>query len=212
MYGPNYGGGYHHAQSSSRTYQNPNQQGGSYSSGPSGYNGDPQLLQWFNAVDTDRSGSISVAELQAALVNGNWSKFDLDTVKMLMNIFDTDRNGTIGFQEFSGLWKYITDWQGVFRHFDRDRSGTIDGHELSEALRNFGYRLPPSLLTLIEQKYASGPSTGYGASTGITFDRFVRACVAVKTLSEAFQRADTDRDGWITISYEEFMRIVLSAP
>jgi len=164
------------------------------------------------AVDTDRSGSIDVAELQAALVNGNWSRFDLDTVKMLMNIFDTDRNGTIGFQEFAGLWKYISEWQGVFRHFDRDRSGTIDRNELSEAFRNFGYRLPPSLLNLIEQKYASGPSTGYGPSTGITFDRFVRACVAVKTLNEAFQRADTDRDGWITISYEDFMRIVLSAP
>jgi hypothetical protein len=68
MYGPNYTGGYHHAQSSSRTYQSPNQHGGNYSSSP--YNADPQLLQWFNAVDTDRSGSISVAELQAALVNG----------------------------------------------------------------------------------------------------------------------------------------------
>jgi hypothetical protein len=31
---------------------------------------DPQLWQWFNAVDADRSGSISVNELQAALVNG----------------------------------------------------------------------------------------------------------------------------------------------
>ncbi|KAF8479184.1 EF-hand [Russula ochroleuca] len=210
MYGSNYGGGYHHAQSSNRNHQSPNQFNQGYPSGP--YNADPQLWQWFNAVDTDRSGSISVAELQAALVNGNWSRFDLDTVKMLMNMFDTDRNGTINFQEFTGLWKYITDWQGVFRHFDRDRSGTIDGHELSEALRNFGYPLPPSLLTLLEHKYASGPSTGYGASSGITFDRFVRACVAVKTLREAFQRADTDRDEWITISYEEFMRIVLSAP
>jgi peflin len=73
MYGPNYGGGYHHAQSSSRTYQNPSQLGGSYSSASGPYNGDPQLLQWFNAVDTDRSGSISVAELQAALVNGQHS-------------------------------------------------------------------------------------------------------------------------------------------
>ena len=35
---------------------------------------------------------------------------------------------------------------------------------------------------------ASGPSTGYGTASGITFDRFVRACVAVKTLREAFQR------------------------
>ena len=35
---------------------------------------------------------------------------------------------------------------------------------------------------------ASGPSTGYGPPPGITFDRFVRACVAVKTLTEAFHR------------------------
>ncbi|KAH9180312.1 hypothetical protein EDB89DRAFT_2216779 [Lactarius sanguifluus] len=174
---------------------------------PSG--ADPQLWQWFSAVDTDRSGSITVNELQAALVNGNWSSFDLDTVKMLMNMFDTDRSGTIGFAEFSGLWKYISDWQGVFRHFDRDRSGSIDGHELSEALRTFGYNLAPSLLVLIEQKYASAPTSGYGPPPGITFDRFVRACVTVKTLTEAFQRVDSDRDGWVTISYEDFMKVII---
>lgn len=35
---------------------------------------------------------------------------------------------------------------------------------------------------------ASGPvAAGYGPAPGITFDRFVRACVVVKTLTEAFQ-------------------------
>ena len=72
---------------------------------------------------------------------------------------------------------------------------------------------------------ASGP-TAYGGGNGITFDRFVRACVVVKTLTEAFQRCalgvrsgcviwilisiyrvDTDRDGWIQINYEEFMKV-----
>ncbi|KAK0228129.1 EF-hand [Armillaria fumosa] len=173
---------------------------------------DPQLWQYFAAVDTDRSGSITVTELQAALVNGNWTRFDLDTVKMLMGIFDVDRNGTISFNEFAGLWKYISDWQNVFRHFDTDRSGSIEGHELSEALRNFGYSLSPNLLSLVERKYASEPATGYGPPPGISFDRFVRACVVVKTLTEAFQRVDTDRDGWVQMSYEQFMSIVLSAP
>ena len=116
-------------------------------------------------------------------------------------------NGSV--PEFAGLWKYIQDWQNVFRHFDRDRSGSIDGAELSEALRSFGYNLSPTLLSLLEQKYgelgsscaardrrracaelevASGPSDRYGPPPGITFDRFVRACVVVKTLTEAFQR------------------------
>ncbi|KAF8275260.1 EF-hand [Lactarius quietus] len=208
---PNYGGGgslHHSASVSSRRGYTPsytNQSGYSYSPGPPAPAGsDAQLWQWFNAVDTDRSGSISVNELQAALVND----FDLDTVKMLMNMFDTDRSGTIGFAEFSGLWKYISDWQGVFRHFDRDRSGSIDGHELSEALRTFGYNLAPSLLVLMSRNMvSSGPTTGYGTAPGITFDRFVRACVTVKTLTEAFQRVDSDRDGWVTISYEEFMKV-----
>lgn len=41
---------------------------------------------------------------------------------------------------------------------------------------------------LIFAAIASGPATsGYGPPPGITFDRFVRACVVVKTLTEAFQ-------------------------
>jgi len=57
--------------------------------------------------------------------------------------------------EFAGLWKYIADWQRVFKHFDRDHSGTIEGHELAEALRAFGYVLSPPLLHTLEIKYGN---------------------------------------------------------
>ncbi|KAJ8488108.1 hypothetical protein ONZ45_g14088 [Pleurotus djamor] len=169
---------------------------------------DPQLWQWFSAVDTDRSGHITAAELEKALINGDWTPFDLDTVKLLMSIFDTDRSGTIGFNEFSGLWKYIKDWQGVFRHFDRDRSGSIDGQELQAALAQFGYNLSPQLLDLVQKKYdvkASGVAGYRQAQPGISFDRFVRACVVIKQLTESFQRLDDNRDGWVQINYDQFM-------
>ncbi|KAH0588554.1 hypothetical protein H2248_004384 [Termitomyces sp. 'cryptogamus'] len=173
---------------------------------------DPQLWNWFSTVDIDRSGHISATELAQALVNGDWSAFDLDTVKLLMSIFDTDRSGTIGFNEFTGLWKYIKDWQNVFRHFDRDRSGSIDGNELRDALGQFGYRLSPPLLDLLQKKYASSPGGFQTHAPGISFDRFIRACVVVKQLSEAFGRLDTDRDGWIQINYDQFMDTVLRLP
>lgn len=47
------------------------------------------------------------------------------------------------------------DWQRVFIHFDRDRSGTIDGQELQQALNQFGFRLTPQLLNLLERKYGT---------------------------------------------------------
>jgi len=181
---------------------------------------DPQLWHWFTSVDFDHSGAISAQELQQALVNGDWTPFDLDTVKLLMTIFDVDRSGTIGFNEFTGLWQYIREWQNIFHHFDADRSGSIEGPELTNALRQFGYNLNPQLVQLVVAKYGltgsiAGPGQphgGRGGSSGITFDRFVRACVVVKTLSESFQKHDTDRDGWIQINYEQFMQTVLSLP
>jgi len=197
--------------------------GGYSSAGPGGFappggprpppGADPQLWSYFSAVDIDGSGSISVTELEKALVNGDWSPFDLDTVKLLMTMFDTDRSGTIGFNEFSGLWQYIKDWQNVFKHFDSDQSGSIEGGELAQALQQFGYNLSPKLLGLVQRKYATNVSQGhYGAQPGITFDRFVRACVVIKQLSESFRRMDTDNDGWVQINYDQFMETVLQLP
>ncbi|KAH7096826.1 EF-hand [Auriculariales sp. MPI-PUGE-AT-0066] len=163
----------------------------------------PRLWAWFSAVDIDRSGHISAPELQQAL----------DTVKLLMTIFDTDRSGTIGFSEFAGLWRYIKDWQNVFRHFDADRSGSIDGRELHNALGQFGFNLSPQALHLVERKYASAPVPGsYGPPPGITFDRFVRCCVVIKQLTESFQRLDSQRSGNIQLNYDQFMQTVLAAP
>jgi len=58
------------------------------------------LWPLFKAVDRDQSGQLSEAELQNALVNGDWSKFDPHTVRMMIRMFDADRNGTINFDEF----------------------------------------------------------------------------------------------------------------
>ena len=77
---------------------------------------------------------------------------------MMMDMFDQDRNGTIGFNEFAGLWQYVKEWQNVFRQYDRDRSGTIEHHELSNALSSFGYPLPPDVVQTLIRKYGASAS------------------------------------------------------
>ncbi|TFK71076.1 EF-hand [Pluteus cervinus] len=202
--------------------------GGQYGGAPVGYGGgfapppargpppgaDPQLWNWFSSVDTDRSGAITAPELEKALVNGDWTAFDLDTVKLLMTLFDSDRSGTIGFPEFVGLYNYIREWQGVFRRFDRDGSGSIDVNELQVALQSFGFNLNPRLVDLVQKKYdikATSSGRGIGAN-GITFDRFVRACVVIKQIHESYIRWDSQRRGYIQLTYEDFMSTVLTLP
>ncbi|KAJ7776045.1 hypothetical protein DFH07DRAFT_936980 [Mycena maculata] len=196
-----------------------------YGAPPRGDGYNPRAQDAFSRVDKDRSGSISVEELQEALVNRDWTTFDPDTVKLLMNMFDTDRSGKIGFNEFHGLWKYIEDWQAIFKHFDQDNSGTINERELGGALAKFGFNLQPHSVKLVLHKYGTAaaptPAAGGfvvqqegqgGLPLTITFDHFIRACVSVKQASEAFQKLDTDRDGWVQINYEQFMGTVLSLP
>ena len=70
---------------------------------------------------------------------------------------------------------------------------------------------------LIQDVKASAPQTQHSAypgsqQQGITFDRFVRACVVVKQITEAFSALDTDRDGWVQINYDQFLQTVLSLP
>ncbi|KAJ3011962.1 hypothetical protein HKX48_006555 [Thoreauomyces humboldtii] len=151
---------------------------------------DPQLWAWYQSVDTDRSGQIDVKELQNALINGDWSPFSLEAVQMMMQLFDRDNSGTIGFEEFVGLWRYIEDWKRIFQQFDADRSGRIDRFELKSALLAFGYQISERIVDTIIRKF------GRKGASEATFDQFIIACCLIKSLSEAFQRVDTDRDGW----------------
>jgi len=96
--GGNYGGGHHGGGGGGGGYGRP--QAFNQGSGPP-QGGDPQLWSWFMSVDRDGSGHINATELQQALVNGDWTPFSTDCVKLLMNMFDHDRSGTITFNEVS---------------------------------------------------------------------------------------------------------------
>ena len=63
-------------------------------------NNDLALFPLFKAVDKYGTGKLMENELRAALVNGDFTQFDPHTVRMMIRMFDHDRDGTIGFDEF----------------------------------------------------------------------------------------------------------------
>ncbi|KAJ7288816.1 hypothetical protein C8J57DRAFT_1495082 [Mycena rebaudengoi] len=53
------------------------------------------LWSWFFSVDTDHTGAITAPELKRVLFNDDWTPFDVDTVKLLMTIFNAGRLGSM---------------------------------------------------------------------------------------------------------------------
>ncbi|CAH0016168.1 unnamed protein product [Clonostachys rhizophaga] len=166
-------------------------------------NSGQSLLPLFRAVDKDGTGQLSEKELSAALVNGDWSAFDTQTVRMMIRMFDSDRSGTIGFEEFCGLWSFLASWRTLFDRFDIDRSGNISLSEFSDALAAFRYRLSPDFVKLLFRTYDKRQE---GA---MSFDLFVQSCISLKRMTDVFKKYDDDRDGFITLSFEDFLSEIL---
>ncbi|KAH1175011.1 hypothetical protein KIL84_021425 [Mauremys mutica] len=93
---------------------------------------DPEAFSWFQTVDADHSGYISIKELKQALVNSNWSAFNDETCLMMINMFDKTKSGRIDVFAFSALWRFIQQWKNLFQQYDRDRSGSINFSELQQ--------------------------------------------------------------------------------
>lgn len=183
---------------------------------------DPQQLRpLFYAANKSRTGALTESELGSALVNGDYSHFDPNTVKTMVRMFDRNGDGVIRFEEFVSLWRFLAAWRELFDRFDEDRSGKISLEEFEKALVAFGYRLSRTFVRVLFTTYeakgrrragstAGTPYPGSGGGRGMSFDLFVQACISLKRMTDVFKRYDDDRDGYITVSFEEFLTEVLS--
>lgn len=179
-----------------------------------------KLFEIFSDVDTDHNGRIDRTELQGALVNSDFSQFHSDTVKALIRLFDRSQSGSVDFQEFTFLWRYLADWRKLFAQFDADRSETINFVEFKAALLAFGYKLSPEFVHTLFHQFSNVPPAPAPAPAPaqapmrpkpadaehqMSFDMFVQACIVLKRITDSFKQFDTNRNGVITITFEDFL-------
>lgn len=181
----------------------------STAAGPNGGRSTPDtnLRALFNGVDRNGNGILSEAELGSALVNGDYTKFNKDTVRLMIKMFDRNGDGAINYEEFGNLWRYLRDWRKIFDKFDMDRSGSISFDEYCRALNAFGYSLSNQCIHNMYTTYSH--VNRYGDRT-ISFDMFVQSCINLKRITDSFKRYDTDRDGYVTVGFEQFLLEVMS--
>jgi peflin len=181
------------------------------------------LSNIFHAANASRTGHLTTGELGSALVNGDYTPFDPSTVQALMRMFSTTPAGqpqgpTLTYSEFQNLWRFLAAWKDLFEKFDEDRSGRITLNEFSNALVAFGYRLSQPFVGLLYHTYNDKGmriaderrgSRGAVQGQGMSFDLFVQACVHLKRMTDVFKAYDEDRDGYISVSFEEFLTEIL---
>ncbi|XP_048576373.1 sorcin isoform X2 [Nematostella vectensis] len=168
-----------------------------------GYPGgmDP-LWGYFSAV-AGQDQQIDCKELQDCLtrsgISGSYQPFSIETCRLMITMLDRDYSGKMGFNEFKELWAALNQWKTTFMQYDSDRSGTMEPHELNNALNAFGYRLSPACLAGITKRYA--------INNCISYDDFVACCVRLRALTDQFRRRDTAQNGYANFAYDDFIQV-----
>uniref|UniRef100_A0A3Q1G9Q3 Grancalcin n=1 Tax=Acanthochromis polyacanthus TaxID=80966 RepID=A0A3Q1G9Q3_9TELE len=184
---PAYGGGYP----------------GSFGAQPPAAN-DP-MWGYFTAI-AGQDGEIDAEELQRCLTqsgfSGSYTPFSMETCRIMIAMLDRDFTGKMGFNEFKELFTALNGWKQNFLMFDQDRSGTVEPHEMSQAITAMGYRVSPQALNAIIKRYNKGGR--------IFFDDYVACCVKLRALTDNFRRRDTMHQGSVTFQYDDVSDSVCS--
>lgn len=156
------------------------------------------LKRWFDSIDVDHDGSLSVMELQAALREGGFS-FSLGLVAQIIRQCDGDASTTITFDEFGRLHSFLSTVQKSFIESDTDASGRLSLAEIHAALQRFGYTIDPSALRTVFQRFDPMHVGSLGVHEFLALTLFLRSATAT------FKAFDAGGTGMVHLNFNQFL-------
>ncbi|KAM6945555.1 sorcin-like [Aplochiton taeniatus] len=163
------------------------------------------MYGYFTAI-AGQDGEVDAEELQRCLtqtgISGSYSPFSMETCRIMIAMLDRDMTGKMGFAEFKELFTALNGWKQNFMMFDQDRSGTVEPHEMSQAISSMGYRVGPQTLNAIIKRYSKAGR--------IYFDDYVACAVKLRALTENFRRRDAMQQGAVNFPYDDFILCTMS--
>ena len=165
----------------------------------------PQVAQWFQAVDTDRTGTLDFNQLCYALRNGDNTAFRPETCRLMINMFDQDGNGVIDINEFQQIMNFLSTWRQSFDSFDQSRTGGLSAAEAHQAFTAMGFQVSAQLIGQVLAKM-DVEKTGT-----LRFDDFVRICCMMQTLGNQFSQLDVYRQGFVNMSYQQALMMICNS-
>ncbi|KAH7518269.1 hypothetical protein FEM48_Zijuj09G0153600 [Ziziphus jujuba var. spinosa] len=155
------------------------------------------LREWFDRVDSEKIGSITASQLKSALSVGNL-EFPLSIVQQMIRVYDFDRNGTMSFEEFVALNKFLLKVQQAFSDLERGR-GYLVPDDVYKALVKIGFLLDtPAFLTACE-------SFDQKKNGRFRLDDFISLCIFLQSTRNLFNSFDTAKQGRVTLDLNQFV-------
>ena len=152
-------------------------------------NKDQIILQIFEKVAGD-DGVIDAFELQNLLQTcfrrelGEY-KFNLETCRSLLLLYDTDGSFCVEFEEFYKLWKDLKVWYGIFKKYDADKSFDMNAKELNMALRQVpDFNISQKTIDIYIRRFAN-------KNGNVDLDDFLQIIARTKCLVRSFERQMT---------------------
>jgi len=169
-----------------------------------GYPVQDPMWGYFSAV-AGQDGEIDARELSDCLtragVSGSYEPFSLEACRIMICMLDRNFSGKMGFNEFKELWNAVNGWRATFAQYDRDRSGSVEPHELHAAISSWGYSLSPQALNIVVKRYSDNGR--------IKFDSFVSCAIRLRMLTDHFRRRDTTQTGHAQFGYDDFVQVTM---
>jgi len=164
------------------------------------------LYSWFQKVDADKSGAIDSNELSKVMFSGK--PLGKGAAIKLIRAFDRNGDGQIDFNEYILLHGFMVKLQNSFYAADTTKSGGLDINELQNALRIGGF--PMSNLAGKEiYDHFELPNAKTGNGKGVPINGFLLVCAYLATVRNIFEYNDTDRDGKIVLTFDQFAHITI---
>ncbi|XP_068322948.1 uncharacterized protein [Pyrus communis] len=155
------------------------------------------LREWFSRVDAANTGNITAPQLKSALAVGNLD-FPLSVVQQMIRMYDFDRNGTMSFEEFLALNKFLLKVQQAFSDRERGR-GYLVTDDVHEALVKIGFLLDtPAFYPVCE-------SFDQKKKGMFRLDDFISLCIFLQSARNLFNSFDTAKQGRVTLDLNQFV-------
>ncbi|TKY75535.1 Sorcin protein [Spatholobus suberectus] len=149
------------------------------------------LQEWFDRVDSEKSGSITALQLKTALAVGNL-EFPLSVVEQMI------RNGTMSFEGYENITDdslrnsaYTTRFF-LATHFD-------EFYVCFQALVKIGFMLDsPAFYSVCE-------SFDQSKNGRFRLDNFISICIFLQSARNLFNSFDTAKQGRVTLDLNQFV-------